>query len=271
LTIPCGLSLTALGVLIGTVGTMVGVGSGWVHVPFLMLVFGFSPQDAIATSLAVISLNTLAGSLIYSSQGKIDFYFSSKLAYAALPGAIIGPFIVDQYSPTGFNLFFAGFLILLSYYLFVVRDRIFSSSIRFLQRDKMSMRMPTGEVITYSTNIEVGVAGTFVIGFISNLLGIGGGVIHVPFLIVILGVPPHVAVATSHFILFVSSAAGTIVFALMGHVSLNHMMAIGIGTMFGALIGADLSSKSNEKTIRQVLAMVVFVIALKLLYETLFG
>ncbi|MGK5089183.1 sulfite exporter TauE/SafE family protein, partial [Bdellovibrionota bacterium FG-2] len=180
------------------------------------------------------------------------------------------PFIVRHYSPGGFSIAFAVFLLFLAYYLHSMRDWVFKMA-NLMQRDEMTITTSKGEVINYTTNIEVGIIGTFIIGFLANLLGIGGGVIHVPFLITMLRVPPHVAVATSHCILFISSSIGTIVFALMGHVRLDFMMAIGIGTIFGAIIGAAISLKTSEKSVRTLLAVVVSIVALQMLFTAIRG
>jgi uncharacterized membrane protein YfcA len=151
-----------------------------------------------------------------------------------------------------------------------MRDWVFKVT-NLMQRDKMTITTTTGEVINYSTNIEIGIIGTFIIGFLANLLGIGGGVIHVPFLITMLRVPPHVAVATSHFILFISSTIGMTIFALMGHVKLDFMMAIGVGTILGAILGAKIAAHTSEKTIRTLLATVVTVVALHMLFHAIMG
>ncbi len=270
MTLFSGVLLMVFGTLIGTLGTVIGVGSGWIHVPLLMIFFGFSPQDAIGTSIAVIAMNTAAGSFLYAVQKRIDFEFAKRLALAAFPGALLGPFVVRQYSASGFSIGFGVFLLFLAYYLYSMRDWVFKMA-NFMQRDQMTLTTANGEVINYTTNIEVGIIGTFIIGFLANLLGIGGGVIHVPFLITMLRVPPHVAVATSHFILFISSSIGTLVFALMGHVRLDFMMAIGIGTIGGAVIGAGISSRTSEKTIRTILAIVVSVVALHMLISAFRG
>lgn len=265
MTLLTALLLFIFGSLIGTIGTIIGVGSGWLHVPLFMLVFGFSPQDAIGTSIAIISLNTMAGSFLYTVQKRIDFEFAKRLGIAALPGAIIGPFIVKKYSAAGFSMAFSAFLLFLAYYLYSMRDWVFKMA-NIMQKDKMTITTAAGETINYSTNIEIGIIGTFVIGFLANLLGIGGGVIHVPFLITMLRVPPHVAVATSHFILFISSTIGAIIFMLMGQVKIDYMMTIGIGTIFGAMIGASISARTSEKNIRGLLAAVVAAVALHMLY-----
>ncbi|MEI8346999.1 MAG: sulfite exporter TauE/SafE family protein [Pseudomonadota bacterium] len=260
--------LLILGTTIGTLGTVIGVGSGWIHVPLLMILFGFSPQDAIGTSLSIIALNTMAGSFLYTVQKRIDFNLAKRLTLAAMPGAIIGPFIVRHYTQHGLTMVFSGFLLFLAYYLYSMRDWVFTM-VNIAKHDIMTVTTDSGKTITYNTNIEIGIVGTFLIGFMANLLGIGGGVIHVPFMIAMMRIPPHIAVATSHFILFITSLTGTIIFAIMGHVRIDFMMVIGIGTIIGAMIGANISTNVSEKSIRKILSAVITLVALHMLYESI--
>ncbi|MCU0693531.1 MAG: sulfite exporter TauE/SafE family protein, partial [Polyangiaceae bacterium] len=202
--------LFLFGLAAGTMGTMMGVGMGFVHVPFLILVFDFSPQDAVATSIAVIFINTLSGSLIYYHQRRMDIELAAKLSVAVLPGAIVGPFIVDQFSSSVFSLLFAGVL-LISAMLLMFGQRPLSVLPKTSYNRRAQVRDIFGHKVSYDTNTELGVVGTVIIGFLSNLLGVGGGIVHVPFLILLLRIPTHIAIGTSHMILCVSSLAGTIV------------------------------------------------------------
>lgn len=263
--------LTLFGLGVGTVGTMIGAGSGWLHVPFLMLVFGFSPQDAVGTSIAIIFLNTLAGSFIYTTQKRVDYKFSWRLAAATAPGAIIGPFIVQSYTHHAFSFIFGFVLLAIAYHLVYLHKKIYNIGEKMMQRDKMTVTTAAGKTYTYSTNMEIGIIGSFLIGFLSNLLGIGGGILHVPFMILTLRVPTHIAVATSHFVLFVSSALGTLMFTILGNVRIDYMMSIGIGTIFGAMLGAELSSKSSDASIRRTLAVVVAVVSVYMIISAISG
>ena len=64
--------------------------------------------------------------------------------------------------------------------------------------------------------MRLGMGLSFLVGVISSLFGIGGGIVHVPFLIVILGLPVHAATATSHFVLAITTFMGTLIFLRNG-------------------------------------------------------
>jgi uncharacterized membrane protein YfcA len=106
--------------------------------------------------------------------------------------------------------------------------------------------------------------GTFIIGFFSNLIGIGGGIIHVPFLILFLRIPVHIALGTSHFILCVSSFAGMIMFGILGNIHFDYMMPIAVGAILGAKIGVELSKLTSPVVIRKMLALILFFITFRI-------
>ncbi len=258
--------LFLFGLAVGTFGTMLGVGGGFIHVPFLMLVFGFSAQDAVADSLAIIFLNTLTGSLNYYYQKRMDFDLAMKLAPALLPGAIIGPLIVEKYTNSFFFVIFSAVLFVCAINLYFGRSHINLLSSDQYNRKK-TIKDIFGNTVSYSTNVELGWIGTFVIGFVSNLVGIGGGVVHVPFLILFMKVPTHLAVGTSHLLLCISSGVGAAMFLLLGRVNVDFTMAIGIGAVVGAPIGASLSRRSSAATIRKGLAILLVVMGIKMVFQ----
>ena len=256
--------LMMFGVFVGTLGTMLGIGGGWLHVPFLMLVFNFTPQKAIADSIGIIFFNTLAGSLIYYSQKRIDVDLAKKMAVAVLPGAILGPILVQRYTSNFFFFFFFSLLLVgIALYMFWQEKPI-----RILPAHRYN-RVTTitdklGHSVTYRTSVELGVIGTFIIGFIANLFGIGGGIIHVPFLILFLGIPTHIALGTSHFILCISSGIGLVMFTIMGNVEVDFMMPIALGAILGARIGAEFARRTRADILRRMLAAVVLIVAFRM-------
>ena len=103
---------------------------------------------------------------------------------------------------------------------------------------------------------------SFFVGFFSSLLGIGGGIIHVPALANLLNFPVHIATATSHFILAIMALAGTIVHMVQGSFWQEWTKAvfIGIGVVGGAQLGARLSEKIKPKGIIRALAISLFLV-----------
>jgi len=87
------LFLTGIG--IGALGTLIGAGGGWMIVPLLLFGYHFSPQEAVGTSLAVVFLNALSGSLAYMVQRRVLYQMGIAFAIATIPGALVGALLVQ--------------------------------------------------------------------------------------------------------------------------------------------------------------------------------
>ncbi len=254
------LFLSGLG--IGTLGTLIGAGGGWMIVPILLFGLGFTPQQAVGTSLAVVFLNALSGSIAYMVQGRVLYRMGVAFAVATIPGALLGATLVQYLGSRWFTLLFALFLLFLSVLLHKGRT-ISGASYRHPSPEELnSLRSPI---------MLLGMLLSFLVGVISSLFGIGGGIVHVPFLIVILGIAVHSATATSHFVLAVTSLAGTLIFLHNGQVDLLVAAAMGVGVLIGAQAGARLSTGMRSEPIRRLLAMAVFVFAVGLILRHVFG
>ncbi|MBF0566857.1 MAG: sulfite exporter TauE/SafE family protein, partial [Nitrospirae bacterium] len=188
------------GVFVGGVGTLVGAGGGFLLVPILLLFYGFTPQHAIGTSTAVVFLNALSGTFSYISQQRIDYEIGIKFSVVAVPGVIIGAYLSRYFNVVVFSIVFAMFLLAISYSLVFVKEFNLVCSKNKIEPKTRVVCDSMGEVHTYSPDMSIGLGGSFLVGIMSGLLGIGGGLIHVP-LMSFLGIPIHIAAATSHLII----------------------------------------------------------------------
>src|SRR5262249_58379627 len=102
-----------------------------------------------------------------------------------------------------------------------------------------------GTVHEYEPRILLGAVLSAFVGFLSSLLGIGGGILHVPAMVYLLGFPTHVATATSHFVLAFLALAGVLVHVSMGSAGpdFGRALPIALGVLAGAPLGAWLSSR----------------------------
>lgn len=115
-------------------------------------------------------------------------------------------------------------------------------------------------------NIPLGIGVSFCIGFISSTFGIGGGVIQVPAMIGFLGFPPHIATATSQFVLAISSLIGVVSHQWEQHILWGYAICFGIGAIFGAQEGAKISKKVKGRSILFLLAGALMLVALRLIF-----
>lgn len=255
--------LFALGLSIGVLGTLIGAGGGWMIVPLLLFGYQFTPQQAVGTSLAVVFLNALSGSIAYMAQGRVLYFMGIGFAVATIPGAFLGAWLVQYLDPKWFSVLFG--ILLLFVAVFLQRgERL------FLARGKTVGGTPEGFQSFRSPGMRVGMVVSFLVGVLSSLFGIGGGMIHVPFLIVVLGIPVHTATATSHFVLAITSLTGTLAFLLQNQVNLRVAAAMGLGVLIGAQGGAFLSVRMRGEPIRRILAVAVAIFAIRMILRFAF-
>ena len=138
-------------------------------------------------------------------------------------------------------------------------------------------RTRTGEEESYRYLLWPGIIISFVVGFLSSVLGIGGGIIHVPAMVAILNFPPHLSTATSHFILVISSFTGVISHLLqptlktlpgqlvIGDVVIIPALLMSVGAVFGAQIGAQLSKRFGGQAIIRFLALALLLVGVRLM------
>jgi uncharacterized membrane protein YfcA len=269
-----GLEFLAFGVGVGAYGTLVGAGGGFLLVPALLLAYHADPAHAAGTSLAVVFLNALAGSISYARQRRIDYRSGLWFAAATVPGAVSGAYLARFFTGRIFDLVFGLVMVLLAGLLFwrPAAEREYAAALLeeaelpwwHVEQQLIDWR---GERYRYSYNVLVGLGISFVVGFFSSVLGIGGGIIHVPVLIYLLSFPAHVATATSHFILALSAGIGAGSHLALGNVLFGPAILLGIGVLFGAPIGAKLARRVEGSKLVRFLSVALLVVGLRLLFR----
>lgn len=263
------LLLVGLGFFIGTFGTLIGAGGGFILMPLLLLMYPEMPPDVLTSiSLAVVFLNASSGSIAYARKKRIDYRSALIFALATLPGAIIGALTTTVLSRHVFNIILGALLIVVAGFLMLKPQQ--GAYATRANKGRCVDRCVTernGEEHRFSFNIWTGIGISFLVGFISSLLGIGGGIIHVPALISLLNFPIHVATATSHLILAIMALAGTIVHMIQGSFweGWQTALAIGGGVVVGAQLGAGLSSRVKPKGIILALAGALLIVGVRLI------
>ena len=250
-----------LGFALGLLGTMIGAGGGFLLVPLLLLLYPHAePETITSISLAVVCANASAGSLSYARMKRIDFRSGLLFAAASVPGAILGAFATQWLPRSTFDILFGATLIILASALLWKSTRP-----RPPAPTSLGLTPDTHRLGTYS--LRTGLAISAGVGFISSVLGVGGGIMHVPALVYILDFPVHIATATSHFVLAITAAVGTIVHLATGAFEHGARRAImlTIGVVLGAPLGARLSKKVGDRWIVRALATALLLAGFRLI------
>lgn len=269
-------ALIALGVAVGAFGTLVGAGGGFLLVPVLLLLYPQQDADTItAMSLLVVFANASSGSVAYLRQGRVDIRSGAWFALATLPGSVAGVMTVGYLPRRAFDALFALVLGLVGAYLLLQRGG--ATAIRDPLRGRGVVRRMMvdrqGHTFVYAYRLWQGLAISIGVGFVSSLLGIGGGIVHVPAMAILLHFPVHIATATSHFVLALMALEATLTHFATGSLGwdepLAHAAAIALGAIGGAQAGARLSHRVRGPAIIRALGAALVVVAARLVLVAL--
>ncbi|WP_254081126.1 sulfite exporter TauE/SafE family protein [Elizabethkingia anophelis] len=268
--------LMLLGFGIGTLGTLIGAGGGFILVPILILFYpDLSPESITAISMAVVAANASVGSMAYMRTKRIDYKAGIIFALATIPGSILGVLTTKHIPKHQFDNIFGIVLIILSIFLFLRggKEKKNNSEKKVTGRIHQKITDKYGETYEYIYNMKYGIALSIFVGFFSPLLGIGGGIIHVPAMVEWLQFPVHIATATSHFILAIMSTVSVIVHYFEGSYNdpkiLKMVAALILGVIPGAFIGAYFSRKVKGKFIIKALAISLALVGIRILIASM--
>lgn len=261
----------ALGLGVGTFGTLIGAGGGFVLMPVLLLLYPQETPDNITSiSLAVVFLNALSGSEAYARMRRIDYKSGFLFALATIPGAVLGAMNTTLVPRRIFDAVFGVLLMVGAGFLAFKPNQLHNQ--HTAHNGHLAVRHlveADGQAFDYAFNPVLGVVISLGVGYISSFLGIGGGIIHVPALVYLLGFPVHVATATSHFILAVMALTGTVVHVLQGSFAhgTHHLSSLAIGVVAGAQLGAVLSNHLRGGWIIRSLAVALGLVGVRIIMQ----
>jgi uncharacterized membrane protein YfcA len=223
----------AVGLVSGGLAGLFGVGGGIVMTPGIQVLLGAPPIVALATPLPAIFPTALAAALAYRRSGELDTHAAAWLVGPGLAAAGLGAWLTEYVDTT---------------LLLLVTALLLGWQAAAIVRSKHRSRH--GEAREATAPILGGIGA--LAGFVSGLLGIGGGLVMVPLLAGWLGLPLKRALGTSLLVIVALVVPGTVVHWALGHIDLGICLALMVGGVPGALLGAALALGAKERTLRLV-------------------
>jgi uncharacterized membrane protein YfcA len=257
----------AVGIVVGAYGTLVGAGGGFAMVPILLLVYPQqSPAQLTAVSLGAVFANVISGSIGYARLKRIDYRTGLTLAPATIPGAIIGALVVGAIPRVAFDRVMGSALILVSAFLLLRPHGSIPLGLNSRWVVSRTLVDSDGKRYQYRFNLALAIVASFGIGFVSSLLGIGGGIVQVPILTSFFGFPAHLASATSQFVQIFTSGFGTLTHIFRGDYAsfVGVTIALAVGVIIGAQIGAAISRRVAGSSIIRLLAVALGLVGIRL-------
>ena len=233
----------AVGFTAGVLSGMFGVGGGVVTTPAVNTLLGGTAIEAIATPLPVILPTSLVGSYTYAKAGEVSVRAVKWAAGPGIVGAVAGALLTDVVN---------------THLLLVVTSALIAITAVQVIRNRPPA---TPWVVGRTPGWKYAVIG-LVAGIVSGLLGIGGGIIMVPAFTLWVGMPLRRALGTSLLVIAVLVIPGTIVHAFLGHIDWAIFVALTIGVVPGARLGAHIALGVRERTLRTAVGAFLLVVAL---------
>lgn len=237
-----------VGIAAGFLSGLFGVGGGILVVPALVLVLGFDQRAAHGTSLAAVLPVAMASLGGYAFAGEVDWAVAAPLAVGAVSGAVLGTRLLQVLPQRTLAYAFAGLLLVTAVRLFVPIDAT-----------------GRGDLGVVSVILLVLVGATA--GMVAGLLGVGGGIVMVPLMVVALGMPPVVAKGTSVAVIVPTSIMGTWRNRKKKTGDLRVAAVVGAAGVVSAVLGTLVSRSLDDDLANLLFAVLLTLVSIKLLVD----
>jgi len=269
--------LLLFGVFIGLLGSALGVGGGIFMVPFLVLALKIPIHQAVAASLVAIVATSSAVAAVNVERGLANVRLGITLEVTTALGSIAGALIASRIPGATVQLLFALMLFPVSVLMFLKGSRSLKKiAAPVLPPPALSPRPSAFDSVFFDPavdahthyrvkNMTPASLISFFAGSLSGLLGIGGGVVQVPVMNLLCGVPMKAAAATSNFIIGVSAAASAYVYYRRGQIPVELTAVIVVGVLIGSFLGIYALYKARSEKLQIVFSALTLLVAVKML------
>ena len=269
------LGAIAIALAAGLFGSLLGLGGGLFVVPLLTGLLGVPTKYAIGASIVAVIATSSTGGSTYLRQRTANVRLGMTLELATVCGAILGALTGTAVSPRLLNLVFGLVLLYTGYTM--ARGRRGGETVQAPSGDPDALDFSYYDTqrradVAYRVHgLPKGLGVGLVAGYVSGLLGVGGGLFKVPAMTLLMGVPLKVATATSTFMIGVTATAGAYIQYTHGFVDPLLTAPVVAGVIGGALLGPRVARRLPAGSLRRVFVVVVLIFALDMLSKAALG
>jgi uncharacterized membrane protein YfcA len=261
--------------LAGLLGSLTGLGGGFIIIPLLTLLLNVDIHYAIGASLVSVIATSSGSAAAYVREGITNMRLGMFLEIATTAGAMCGA-IIAIYIPTNYIAVLFGIILIFSAILSLRKktEIIIRKKSYLAEKLKLNSSYPLNdEEVEYSvTRVGGGFFMMIFAGAISGLLGIGSGALKVIAMDTIMRIPFKVSTTTSNFMIGVTASASAVVYFQRGYINPGLTMPIVIGVLFGAFTGSKiLVNASSSRWMRWIFAIMISFLAVQMIYHGVAG
>jgi uncharacterized membrane protein YfcA len=253
----------ALGVVIGAVLGALGGGGAVLTVPALVYLLGQPAGEATTSSLFIVGLTSIVGVLSHARSGNVRWRTGLAFGAAGTAAALLGSIVNQHVDPDLLLLVFAAFMALAATGMLLnSRARSDGESVPEESPVVAGPAGPTAVTTRAPTlaTVKVVLIGTAV-GFLTGLLGVGGGFIIVPALVLAIGLPMPAAVGTSLLIIVINSAASLAARGGTAHFDWALLVPFTLAAMVGTLAGKRVADRLPAAVSTRAFAVLILAVA----------
>jgi uncharacterized membrane protein YfcA len=271
------LVLAAAGFGAGVFGSLLGLGGGVLIVPLLTFGFGLPFREAVGVSLVCVIVTSSAAAGVYLERHLANMRLGMLLEVFTVSGALVGGLVAFLLP----DRVLAGLFAILLVYTGVTM-MLRGATARGDAGPVVAAEGPAGPAEAAGAfraalggpgyrpaRLGVGIAGSLFAGMVSALLGVGGGIVKVPLMHLVMGIPLKVATATSNFMIGVTGAASAIVYLMRGGIDPLVVGPTAVGVFAGAMVGSRVAQRIELRLLRLLFAAVVALTALQMALRAL--
>lgn len=257
------------GSVTGVLGALLGIGGGIFLIPVLVMGFGLPMHQAVAASVVTIIATSSATASVYVDKGISNIRLGMSLEVMTTIGAVLGGVTANYLPGDVLQKIFGVFLLFMAALMWNKTRGQAAAMVAFNPEAAI-----TGEyydeaerqTVRYSVRrLRASMLASIVAGNLSGLLGIGGGLIKVPVMTMVSGVPMKAATATSNFMIGVTAVASAFIYVSYGHLDPLYTAAAVLGVLGGSQLGARLGARLRSRTIVAVFIALILIVAVRML------
>jgi uncharacterized protein len=268
---PITFLLVALaGVMTGVLGALLGIGGGIFLIPVLVLGFGLPMHEAVAASVITIIATSSASASVYVDKGISNIRLGMSLEVMTTVGAVLGGLVANMLAGDLLRRIFGVFLFIIAGLMISKMRKGASAKVSYDPSLEIHGRYrDEGEdrIVEYSVRrLPASMLVSLLAGKLSGLLGVGGGLVKVPVMHMVSGVPMKAATATSNFMIGVTAAASAFIYFSHGHVNPLFTAAAVLGVLGGSLLGTRIGAKIRSTSITLLFVLLLLATAIRMLF-----
>ena len=254
---------------VATVLSIFGKGGGEFYVP-LLLTLSIPFQVAAGASLLCLIFSGTAMTIVYHTKTKnIDWPLAVALFSTAGSASFLGGFFSGAIPVVYLKLTFAGVLLAAAALMYIKKEAFINEGLH-LSKDKCSsihLWLRSGEEGDYCINVLTVLPLVGLVGFLAGMVGISGGGLIVPILIILSRVPLRTAFSTNSVLVLLTSTTAIIGKSASIGIDFSLALPLASAAFFGAIIGASLSKRINLRHLQKYFIVVLIIAAIWMIYR----